>query len=152
MCFLWRKTCPPSFYEAIIVFFLCSRFLAACFMYTTSLRDSAPHCSGILSRNPSALVFWSCVYLTPSCQVTWALINVNIRIYSQEESRKLPSVGTFSSLLFPVNLALHKPTHHFFICSRSEKPSWFHFSLQSASSSSVMSTFMCFFLFLFGSL
>ncbi|KAK7825281.1 hypothetical protein U0070_009770, partial [Myodes glareolus] len=47
------------------------RFLAACFMYTTSLRDSAPHCSGILSRNPSVLVFWSCVYLTPSCQDWW---------------------------------------------------------------------------------
>lgn len=40
-------------------------------MYTTSLRDSAPHCSGILSRSPSALAFWSCVYLTPSCQGCW---------------------------------------------------------------------------------
>lgn len=62
----------------IIIWLLCFRFLVAFFMCTTSLKGSVPPCFVISNRSPSAPVFCSCVYLTPSCQVTWVLVYLAI--------------------------------------------------------------------------
>lgn len=85
---------------------LCSRFLVAFFMCTTSLKESAPPYFGISNRSPLALVFWSYVYLTPSCQVMWVLVNMAIH----EVARKAESYciwAPLTDLLFTINSSTH---------------------------------------------
>lgn len=85
---------------------MCSRFLVAFFMCTTSLKGSAPPCFGISNRSPSALVFWSYVYLTPSCQVTWVLVNLAVH----KVARKIESHCVWAPLiylLFAINSSMH---------------------------------------------
>lgn len=75
-------------------------------MCTTSLKGSAPPCFGISNRSPLVLVFWSYVYLTPSCQVMWVLVNMAIH----EVARKTESYCIWApliDLLFTINSSTH---------------------------------------------
>lgn len=75
-------------------------------MCTTSLKGSAPPCFGISNRSPLALVFWSYVYLTPSCQVMWVLVNMAIH----EVAGKTESYCIWApliDLLFTINSSTH---------------------------------------------
>lgn len=98
ICFERKKTTifPYQAIMIIIISLLCSRFLVAYFTYTTSLKGSVLPCFGISNRNPLAHVFWSYVFLTPSCQVTWVLVNVVIH----KVARTIESYYVWAPLIY----------------------------------------------------